>query len=124
MIAKYYDGFAQNGLSRQYFKDGVYLVYPHYMQHQQQAAIDSLLDVLYEKARCGLYNGGMTGSSILLTSTTTDALAFNYQTRNIIVNPHILVSDLRQHLSDYIQQLTVVTNTQLRQNFERRFDFD
>jgi hypothetical protein len=123
MIAKYQDGFANVGRSRHYFREGVLSVFPH-LQNQPQNIVRDLLDTLYEGARCGLYHGGMTDPRIVLTGDTNSAMVYEAQNQRLVINPHRLVPALTAHLEAYGNQLRDSTNIQLRNDFERRFDFD
>ncbi len=129
MIAKYQDGFEDTGESGHYFKKGVYSVFPQF-EPESLPIVDSLLDILYSGARCGLYHSGMTDSRIILTGggdEPIELLVFDPQKRGKVklrINPHLLVPVLRTHLRDYVEQLRDAHNSTLRQNFEKRFDFE
>lgn len=123
MIAKYQDGFTKNSKSEYYFKQGLYSVYPQ-LKNESTQMVDNLLDVLYFGCRCGLYHGGMTDNSILVTSETCFPLVFDPHELRLKINPHLLVPSLKLHLSDYETQLKDTGNLLLRKNFEKRFDFD
>jgi hypothetical protein len=123
MIAKYIEGYQATGRSRYYFRTGVYHVFPQ-LGTAPQVIVDDLLGTLYEGARCGLYHSALTTSRIVLTGATTTSMAFNAATSMLIINPHLLVPALKRQLKNYEYQIKDITNTQLRQKFERRFDFD
>ena len=123
MIAKYQDGFAQNGQSGQYFREGVLSVFPQLQNHPQNI-LDGVLDTIYRGVRCGLYHSGMTDPRVVLTGDIDVAMVFDAQNQRLIINPHLLVPALSTHLRAYGNQLRNPANTQLRNNFEQRFDFD
>lgn len=123
MIAKYRDGFAKKRKSEDYFKEGVYFVFPQLKKEPRQIA-DKLLKALYEGGRCGLYHSGMTDPRIILTGGIDRPMDFDEQTSKLMINPHLLVPALKTHLKDYGKQLQNVKNIRLRQNFEKRFNFD
>ncbi len=123
MIAKFQDGFARNGRSEHYFKEGVFSVFPELRAHPQDV-VSNLLDVLYSGGRCGLYHGGMTDSRIILTGELNVAMAFDHQNSRLIINPHRLVPALVAHLQGYCAQRKNPVNVQLRTNFEQRFDYE
>ena len=122
MIAKLQDGFAQKGRSEHYFKEGVLSAFGSIKAYPADL-VDDLLRVLYSGARCGLYHGGVTGPHIVITGDLKVPIAFSVQHRRLIINPHRLVPALKAHLEEYGRQLRDPANTQLRENFERRFDF-
>lgn len=123
MIAKYQDGFSKNTKSEYYFKQGIYSVFPQLKQQSSEVA-DNLLNVLYYGCRCGLYHGGMTDNSIVVTSEPGYPLLFDPQELRLKINPHLLVPALKVHLLEYGRELNDKKNLSLRQNFEKRFDFD
>ena len=103
MIAKYQDGFAQDGKSAQYFKKGVSSVFPQ-IQNYPQDIVNGLLDILYRGARCGLYHSGMTDPKVMLTGDIDVAMLFDPQNQRLIINPHLLVPVLLTHLEEYGNQ--------------------
>ncbi len=123
MIAKYQDGFTQHTKSEYYFKQGLYSVFPD-LKKQSSTIADNLLDILYYGCRCGLYHGGMTDTSIVVTGETEFPLVFDSHELRLKINPHLLVPALKLHLAEYGAMLKDKTNTVLRQNHEKRFDFD
>lgn len=123
MIAKYQDGFTRNTKSEYFFKLGIYSVFPQLKKESSQVA-DNLLNILYYGCRCGLYHGGMTDNSIVVTSEPGYALLFDPQELRLKINPHLLVPALKAHLLEYGRELNEKNNVTLRNNFEKRFDFD
>lgn len=135
MIAKYEDGFARAGKSEDYFKAGVYSVFPEFRHVPAPATplspignvvsiVDIALDLMYEGIRCGLYHSGITNGRIMLTGEIKTPMAFELQNQMLIVNPHLLVPKLKAHLADYVGRLKDVNSTDLRTKFEARYDFD
>jgi hypothetical protein len=136
MIAKYEDGFAKAGKSGDYFKAGVYSVFPEFknippkMQSPSSpvgnvvSLVDVVLGLMYEGIRCGLYHSGITNGKIFLTGEINTPMAFDLQLQVLIVNPHLLVPRLKEHVKDYVRRLRDANNTDLRTKFEVRYDFD
>lgn len=135
MIAKYEDGFIGRR-SEEYFKKGVYSVFPEFKNIPSPAQtslssvgnvvslIDVVLDLMYEGIRCGLYHSGITNGKIFLTGEIDTPMAFELQNQMLIVNPHLLVPKLKAHLRDYVAKLRDLNNTDLRTQFQIRYDFD
>lgn len=123
MVAKYQDGFMTNGKSEFYFKQGVYSVFPHLI-NESSSMVDSLLNILYFGARCGLYHGGMTDHRIVVTGEISYPMILDISEPRLQINPALLVPSLKSHLSEYGSQLRNPDNEVLRRNFEKRFDFD
>jgi hypothetical protein len=86
---------------------------------------DDLLGALYSDVRNGLYHLGRTGGRvILLSGDLPGSLGYNTVTGQIAINPDQLVFDLQIKFAEYAAELRNPSNTTLRANFERRFDFD
>jgi len=122
MIAKYYHGYTGNK-SKYYFKEGVRLIFPDLKQHPDKQAVDQLLDDLYSGVRCGLYHYSFTSTRVFIRNDICGAIGITRQ-RKLLINPQILVRHLRGFLQSYVEDLRNVNNNTLRQNFEKRFDFD
>ena len=135
MIAKYEDGF-KGGESEKYFKKGIHSVFPEIRIFPPSAPrplspvgnvvslVDTVLGLMYKGIRCGLYHSGITNGKIFLTGEITTPIAFELQNQMLIVNPHLLVPKLKEHLQDYVARLRDVNNTDVRTKFETRYDFD
>jgi len=120
MIAKYRNGYTGNK-SKAYFRKGVKNVFPELHKYPQQL-VDQLLDDLYLGVRCGLYHCGLTDKRVFIVNDIGAAIALTKQ--KLLINPQILVLDLRKYLKSYVEELRNVNNALLRQKFEKRFDFD
>jgi hypothetical protein len=129
MMAKYRDGYlnAKEGKSRFYFKKGFCSVFAEEVENikeeKMRSVLDKLLDTLYDGARCGMYHIGLTDTRIFLAGGETPPIKFDSLGR-ITLNPHKLVKLISIHFNSYIKQLKDYGNTSLRNNFEKRFDFD
>jgi len=119
-IAKFREGYLGRS-SGPYFKEGVRLVFPQLSQHPK-TVVDDILKILYSGARCGLYHSSTISSKILLTGNFASALGYDTNRRMLVINPHLLVPVLKEHLRMYEQELRNPANTLLRQNFETRFN--
>lgn len=131
VIAKYRDGFmgegrwagTGKGKSEFYFKEGVKRIFPEIDQFPPQAQ-EALLDLMYDRVRCGLYHSGMTGKGVILSWDTPGVVGYDSGRDMAIINPDILVDELRRDLHIYESELRDANNVELRTNFERRFDLD
>lgn len=134
MIGKYEAGYADKNKSGHYFIAGVYSVFPNIkmppprptpgVQGVVRTLADEVLKLLYDGVRCGLYHAGITNNRILLTGEAQHPLSFDIQNQMLVINPHLLVSALKSHFSSYIARLRDAGNSGLRNNFEKRFDYD
>jgi hypothetical protein len=119
MLAKYRHGYVGRGKSVEHFKLGVRLVFPAI-----EPEYEELLNRLYARVRSGLYHTGMIQPGIMLTGNVQGSIGYNYLTHAIIINPDQLAHDLRIHFEHVATALKDPTKTALRENFEKRFDYD
>jgi len=125
-IAKYEAGFVprrKEGKSEQFFKKGVHSVFPRLVS-ENPGHVEHLLDTLYSKARCGLYHSSMTGVGVAIGAIDDKAIALDSAGSVLVINTHRLPGALKQHLAEYRDKLLEPSNSELRRNFEKRFDFD
>ncbi len=125
MIGKFINGYDKNDLSKKHFVKGIYLVFPELENFSKQSGynVDGLLDALYLGARNGLYHGGLPDSRIVLSGECKHSIFYDYGCKKIIINPHLLIPKLVEHLKKYESDLRNPENKILRSNFEKRFDF-
>ena len=123
MIAKMKDGFAGAGNSERYFCEGVRNVVPPFKTFKHQSIIEDLLKILYRSGRCGLYDSAVTEGRIGLRGDGMPAMLYDGVNKRLMINPHMLIPHLREHLKGYVKQLQDPTNIALRENFEKRFDY-
>jgi len=84
---------------------------------------------MYEEVRCCLYHIGSTSGKVRLSSQFPTAfimisLGSSTNLIKLEINPHHLTKDLLKHIDIYARMLLDKTQTELRANFEKRFDFD
>lgn len=120
MIAKFDTGFTRNGRSEEYFKKGVYDIFPGFSTLSPSLQ-NTILKRLYKDLRCGLYHSGTVGPSIMIDPNAL--VPFSGNNNTIIINPRIVISGIRQHFQTYIQQLRDPHNSVIRTKFEARFDY-
>ena len=100
-----------------YFRDGVYDVFPEFIDHPHNIARK-----LYSDARGSLYHTGINkGGVVLRHDRDTIAIAFEEGIRRLVIDPHLLVPRLREHLRDYCTQLKRTDEAELRENFRSSF---
>lgn len=122
MIAKYSDGFLGERSSGLYFKKGLKLVFPEMSLPEDEPLLDGICD----RVRNGLYHVGMTKPKVILIDADPEKGSIGYQpaTDLIAIAPDTLVEDLRIHFAGFAHSLRSQENSQLRANFEARFDLD
>jgi hypothetical protein len=122
MIARYQNGVTHDRNAGEYFKKGVKSVFPQLNKYPSNN-VEKAISYAYKGARCGFYHVGMTAPGIILTRNIDAALAFDSLNRGLAINPHLLVPFLASHFKGYVEQLRDPANTQIRNNFEKRFDY-
>ncbi len=122
MIGKFINGYDKNGSSQTHFVKGIYLVFPE-LENFPKDSVNDFLEALYEGARCGLYHGGLPDSRIVLFGQSNCPIFYHNGCKKIIINPHLLIPKLVEHLKKYESDLRNPENEILRSNFENRFDF-
>jgi hypothetical protein len=123
MIAKTEEGYSQPGKSEEHFKRGVLSVFPS-LKSPPVPITDELLSILYSGGRCGLYHGGLTDSRIVLIGDIEAPMGFDIANNKLLINPHRLIPTMKKYFRQFEVHLRDPSNTQLRANFERRFDYE
>ena len=121
-MSKYKNGFIAVGDSEKYFKLGVTDVFNN-LKLLNINVVNTFLDKLYDYVRCGLYHTGLTEGPVILTGSHPKSLDITNNLQTLVVNPHLLVKDVKKHFDSYITDLRNKNNTDLRLKFERRFDY-
>jgi hypothetical protein len=118
-IAKYEAGFTGRD-SRKYFEAGILSVFPN-IAALPYAPTQRSLELLYEGARCGLYHLAMTAPGIAL-ARTGQAISFTSTPTRIVIDPHVLIPQLKRHFAEYVTRLRDPTEVKLRERFAKCFD--
>jgi hypothetical protein len=129
-IGKYVHGYCDTDpknprSSGKYFKLGVRSIFPDLEVHPDQTEVDSLLSMLWEGVRCGLYHAGKMHGNILITGDIPEPIRVDAHAKVMMLNPHVLVLTLIDHLDNYRDILLAQGSVSvLSQRFEARYDFD
>ena len=118
MLGKYLDGYIGRE-SKKYFRKGVKATFPEIGTEEE-----IFLDLLYSSVRSGLYHVGMTKINVVLIDNISGSIGFNAESKLLAISPDRLVEDLDIRFHQYLGELRNPTNVKLRENFERRFDYD
>jgi hypothetical protein len=119
MIGKYSFGYIGDNASKSNFKKGVKATFP-----EKGVEEENFLNTLYDSVRSGLYHLGMTKINVMLRCNTPGSIGFNSEKNLLIICPARLVEDLDIKFHNYVSELRNPKNTELRRNFESRFDYD
>jgi hypothetical protein len=119
MIGMYSSGYIGEYKSKSNFKKGVKLTFPEIGPEE-----DIFLNTLYENVRCGLYHLGMTKRKVMLRCDFPGSISFHLESKFVVICPDRLVEDLDIRFQNYLTELRNPKNSELRKNFESRFDYD
>lgn len=123
-IAHYKQTNPATKTSTDYFKAGVRSVLPK-VGESHETTVNGLLDALYGGARCGLYHNSMTVPGVGLGQPPgDDPMIYDANQKILVISPERLPKVLKQHLETFRAALLDPKNAALRENFERRFNFD
>lgn len=122
MIAKYRYGHTTRS-SKAHFRQGFLEVFP-LLEELNDDQFEPIIDLMYANVRSGMYHTGLVGQNVILTGEITSPLEFNTSTGILHVNPDRLTDTLFRHFGKYKEQLANPDEKEIRENFEKRFDFD
>ncbi|MCD4687252.1 MAG: hypothetical protein K8S97_15090 [Anaerolineae bacterium] len=99
------------------FDKGVFDVFPQFEGYEPNIA-----NILWGDLRGGLYHGGIKSGRIVIRHVEPlIAMIWNDETKQLIIDPHVFVRRLRQHLTDYGRKLRDPTQKELRAKFEAAY---
>jgi hypothetical protein len=99
------------------FEKGVFDVFPEFSGQKPNIA-----GILYSDLRGGLYHAGMKSGRIFLRHAEPPlALRYDHQNNLLVVDPHVFVPRLRQHLAEYGERLRHPDETALRAKFDAAY---
>lgn len=119
MIRKYQHGYVDNYQSKHYFYEGVRITFPEISSDEE-----TFLELLYSNVKNGLYHLGITKMNVILCGDIPGSIGCNPEMKILMISPDQLVEDLVFRFHYFITELRNTNNLQLRENFEKRFDFD
>jgi len=116
MMGKYLKGFNEDGKSKEHFDIGLEFTFPK--------TDKELWDKLYKHVRCGFYHIGQPSENVLLYYRDEGSIGYHKDLNLIAFNSDILVKDLKIKFNEYLDLICDEKNIELRDNFNKRFDFD
>ena len=134
MIAKYEQGYEGVYGSQEHFVVGAQTVLAALMSNPDFGVGEDTFKTLYTDVRCGIYHSGLTVGNIVLTAVArkttlpsgreTEVPVWTSHGGSVVyIYPLLLVHWIQRHFSGYVAQLLDPRNDELRQMFERRFDY-
>lgn len=119
MIGKYRAGFIGEKSSGKYFKEGLRWTFPKISEQDTQ-----ILDSFYTSIRNGLYHIGITAPNVIIIDAIPGSFGFNEEHRALAISPDRFVDDINIRFRVYAEELRNPANIELREAFEKRFDYD
>ncbi|MBT3339243.1 MAG: hypothetical protein HN975_19410 [Anaerolineae bacterium] len=119
MISKYNSGYLGERKSKEHFRKGVSLVFPDI-----EPSAEDFINALYKNIRNGLYHIGRPGPNVIFDKNLPGSIGYNSEEDMILVSTDQFVEGISLRFDSYARALRNSANTELRSNFERRFDFD
>ena len=116
-IAKFKVGFNKVGMSGDYFRKGLKMVFPKLKKGQK----NKIHDLFYSQTRSGLYHVGLTGPKVELDCSIN--APFVFKNKRLIICPEKMIPEIQKHFDKYCQDLRDPKNRTLRVNFEKRLKF-
>jgi hypothetical protein len=84
---------------------------------------DTVLQLLYKGARCGLYHSARPGAPVGLGQPDNEmAIAYDRGSRKVVISPERLPKVFKAHLLELKTKLMDPANAGFRQRFQTRFD--
>ncbi len=116
-VEQYKTGVSSNGRSKEFFVNSINRIYPNFFQARD-------LKKLYTKTRCGLFHNGMVQGGVIFNNSFLIPIEFMNNGESIRINPRLLLQDIMNDYSSYINKLrsnNSESTTVLRENFDRMF---
>jgi len=107
--------------SRSCFRKGLEDVFPG-LSNWPTKYQEEVVSILYTSGRCGFYHSGMAQQRIVISGEYSASIAHS-PAGAVLINPHLLVPQLKEHLRRYVAELRDPANQEARRNFEKHFDY-
>ena len=75
---------------------------------------------IYDGVRCGMYHSGYTKRGVFIDGTFPTSFAVEPDC--VLLNPHLLIPELRANFASLIPRLRNTANTDMRLNFEQLYN--
>ena len=113
-IEQYRRGELSFGQSSAFFKEGVKRIF--------KIDSDDKLSILHKELRCGLFHSGMTGPTIRIHSNYMKTV--NFLGNNVIqINQIKFLEKVKEDFEQYLKDLKNENKTELRDNFNKMYQF-
>ncbi len=108
--------------SSTYIKKALKKILDPNLQYQNNTLYEDALDTIIRDVRHGLFHDGITRKKIFINASVAYPLIITQGREEILINPHYFYDNVKAYFEEYISQLLNPNNTELRENFEKRWD--
>ncbi len=109
-VEQYRQGKNSKGNSSIFFKSSLNRIYTNVFSNSE-------LQNIFDEARNGLFHDGMSRGSVIISNTYAKSIEFNSD--ELLINPQMLIADIKQDFESYIQELYTVEES--RKLFDKLF---
>ena len=113
-VEQYRQGSHSRRKSKKFFTNSINQIFPNKYSNKN-------IEKLYTEVRCGLFHNGMTNGSMIFNNEYPDSIKFE-NNKLIRVNPSKLLLDIKKNFQEYIKELKIQENTEIRTNFNKMFN--
>jgi hypothetical protein len=114
-IEQYQRGESSENKSKEFFSEGLKKIF------DLTTADDLWINDFYVCCRCGIFHDGMTRKRVLIENRRHRPL--EYKDNQIWVSPNKFLDTVSAYFSTYVEELKEPTNTDLRLNFEKMWNY-
>ena len=115
-MEQYRKGKPSKRKSASFFKNGIKRIF------RIDSNYDSRLSELYKELRCGLFHNGMTGEYIRISSHYKMPINLSHG-KIIKINQKIFLKEVKMDFEQYLTDLQDTNKTELRENFNKMYEF-
>lgn len=125
-IEIYLTGKDSKDRSFEFFEKGFSKVFP--IQHDDKNAAYVIRRAIYNQVRCGFAHDNMFRNRVFFSNVSSKPLIISFPKKNgtlntsqiesIVINPRLFFESIRNHFEDYLKNLRVGTDANIKQCFE------
>jgi len=114
-VEQYRQGSHSRNKSKRFFINSINRIFPHQYSNRN-------IEKLYVEVRCGLFHNGMSNGSMIFNNEYPDSIKFENNKKLIRVNPSRLLLHIKNDFQQFIDELKIQTNTEIRNKFNNIFN--
>jgi len=114
-VEQYRQGSHSRNKSKRFFINSINRIFPDQFSSRN-------IEQLYVEVRCGLFHNGMSNGSMIFDNEYPDSIKFENNKKLIRVNPSKLLLHIQNDFQQFIAELKIQTNTEIRHKFNNIFN--